>query len=259
MTKAKSDYSIQTVSNALRVLEMFSEEDEIGVSDLSRRLSLHKNNVFRLLATLEENGYIEQSARSERYRLGTGCLELGRSFARGNSLLRSARPVLEELSRSLAETAHIASLRGGEVIHLDAQVPGQLITTASRVGLRLPAQNTAIGKVLLAGLDAQAREEFVSGLVEDHRMAALTPNSITDPHKFVEHLSSVALQGFAVDMEECEAGLRCVAAPVVNDGGKVIAAISVSGPTFRLSEDHLLGTVAPAVVDAAERLSRSLG
>ncbi|MFB0977467.1 MAG: IclR family transcriptional regulator [Myxococcota bacterium] len=259
MTKAKSDYSIQTVSNALRVLEMFSEQDEIGVSDLSRRLSLHKNNVFRLLATLEENGYIEQSARSERYRLGTGCLELGRSFARGNSLLRSARPILEELSRSLAETVHIASLRGGEVIHLDAEVPGQLITTASRVGLRLPAQNTAIGKVLLAGLDAQAREEFVSGLVEDHRMAGLTPNSITDPHKFVEHLSSVGLQGFAVDMEECEAGLRCVAAPVLNDGGKVVAAISVSGPTFRLSEDHLLGAVAPAVVDAAERLSRNLG
>ena len=259
MTKAKSDYSIQTVSNALRVLEMFSEQDEIGVSDLSRRLSLHKNNVFRLLATLEENGYIEQSARSERYRLGTGCLELGRSFARGNSLLRSARPILEELSRSLAETVHIASLRGGEVIHLDAEVPGQLITTASRVGLRLPAQNTAIGKVLLAGLDAQAREEFVSGLVEDHRMAGLTPNSITDPHKFVEHLSSVALQGFAVDMEECEAGLRCVAAPVLNDGGKVVAAISVSGPAFRLSEDHLLGAVGPAVVDAAERLSRNLG
>jgi DNA-binding IclR family transcriptional regulator len=186
-------------------------------------------------------------------------LELGRSFARGNSLLRSARPILEELSRSLGETAHIASLRGGEVIHLDAEVPGQLITTASRVGLRLPAQNTAIGKVLLAGLDAQAREEFVSGLVKDHRMAALTPNSITDPHKFVEHLSSVALQGFAVDMEECEAGLRCVATPVLNDGGKVVAAISVSGPAFRLSEDHLLGAVGPAVVDAAERLSRNLG
>ncbi len=259
MTKAKSDYSIQTVSNALRVLEMFSEEDEIGVSDLSRRLSLHKNNVFRLLATLEENGYIEQSARSERYRLGAGCLELGRSFARGNTLLRSARPILEELSRTLGETAHIGALRGFDVIHLDAEVPDQLITTASRIGLRLPAQHTAIGKVLLGGLDAQGRDEFVSAALADQRLAPRTENSIADPHKFVEHLSSVALQGFAVDMEECELGLRCVAAPVHNDAGRVVAAISVSGPSFRMSEDQMLDKVAPAVVDATERLSRNLG
>lgn len=258
MTKAKSDYSIQTVSNALRVLEMFSEEDEIGVSDLSRRLSLHKNNVFRLLATLEENGYIEQSARSERYRLGTGCLELGRAFARGNTLLRVARPILEELCKTLGETVHIATLRNGEVIHLDAEVPDQLITTTSRVGLRLPAHNTALGKVLLAGMDLEARSAFVAESLTDTKLAPRTENSIMDPHKFVEHLSSVALQGSAVDMEECEVGLRCVAAPVHDEAGRVIAAISASGPSFRLSQDHLLGSVAPTIVEAADRLSRSL-
>lgn len=259
MTKAKSDYSIQTVSNALRVLEMFSEEDEIGVSDLSRRLSLHKNNVFRLLATLEENGYIEQSARSERYRLGAACLELGRSFARGNTLLRSARPILEELSRTLGETAHVAVLRNFEVIHLDGEVPDQLITTASRTGLRLPARHTALGKVLLAGLDERSREDFVGNSADDEKLALRTDHGIVDPHKFLEHLSSVALQGFAIDMEECEVGLRCVAAPIQNDAGRVTAAISVSGPNFRLSEDDMLGRIAPAVVDAAERLSRTLG
>lgn len=259
MTKSKSDYSIQTVSNALRVLEVFSEEDEIGVSDLSRRLGLHKNNVFRLLATLEESGYIEQSARSERYRLGTGCLELGRAFARGNTLLRCARPILEELSATFGETVHIATLRGGEVIHLDSQVPHQLILIASRVGQRLAPHVTALGKVLLAGLEAKAREEFVQDSVANSQFEPQTENSITDPHKFLEHLATAALQGYAVDIEECEVGLRCAAAPVHDEAGHVIAAISVSGPSFRMSDDHLLGKVAPAVVEAADRLGRNLG
>jgi IclR family KDG regulon transcriptional repressor len=259
MTKSKSDYSIQTVSNALRVLEVFSDEDEIGVSDLSRRLNLHKNNVFRLLATLEENGYIEQSARSEQYRLGTGCLELGRAFARGNTMLQSARPILAEMCAGLNETVHIASLRNSEVIHLDSEVPSQLIMTTSRVGLRLPANCTALGKVLLAGLEPEARMQFIKDSSSHSGYESRTPNTIVDSDKFSEHLSTVAIQGFGVDLEEYEVGLRCVAAPVFNEEGHVVAAISASGPSFRLSEDHLLGTVTPIVVDAAERLSRTLG
>lgn len=260
MTKSKSDYSIQTVSNALRVLEVFSEEDEIGVSDLSRRLDLHKNNVFRLLATLEENGYIEQSARSEQYRLGTGCLELGRAFARGNTMLRAARPILAEMAERLGETVHIASFRKFEVIHLDSEVPDQLILTASRVGLRLPANCTALGKVLVAGLGPEARTRFIEeSTSQSGGFESRTPNTIVNPDKFSEHLSTVAIQGFGVDLEEYEVGLRCVAAPVYDEGGQVVAAISASGPSFRLTEDHLHGTVTHAVVDAAERLSRTLG
>jgi DNA-binding IclR family transcriptional regulator len=259
MTKSKSDYSIQTVSNALRVLEVFSEEDEIGVSDLSRRLNLHKNNVFRLLATLEENGYIEQSARSEQYRLGTGCLELGRAFARGNTLLRSARPILVELSALLGETVHIATLRKTYVIHLDCEAPDQLIMTASRIGLRLPASCTALGKVLLAGLEPEARGQLLKEMSLQSGFESRTSNTIVDPDKFSEHLSSVAIQGFGVDLEEYEVGLRCVAAQVHDENGRTVAAISASGPSFRLPKDQLHGTVATAVVAAAERLSRTLG
>lgn len=259
MTKSKSDYSIQTVSNALRVLEVFSDEDEIGVSDLSRRLSLHKNNVFRLLATLEENGYIEQSAKSERYRLGTGCLELGRAYSRSNPLLRTARPFLESLCEKLGETVHIGTLRGFEVVHLDSEQPEQLVMTASRVGQRLPAHNTALGKVMLGALDAPAREEYVRDVLAAAGAERRTEHSISDPHKFLEHVSSVALQGYAVDMEECEIGLRCAAAPIHDGAGRVVAALSTSAPSYRSSQDHLLDEVVPTVVETAEALSRSLG
>ncbi|MDP6978677.1 MAG: IclR family transcriptional regulator [Myxococcota bacterium] len=259
MTKSKSDYSIQTVSNALRVLEVFSDEDEIGVSDLSRRLGLHKNNVFRLLATLEENGYIEQSAKSERYRLGTGCLELGRAYSRSNPLLRTARPFLEALCEELGETVHIGTLRGFEVIHLDSEQPEQLVMTSSRVGQRLPAHNTALGKVMLGALDAAGRQQYVAEVLAASGAERRTENSISDPHKFLEHVSHVALHGSAVDMEECEVGLRCVAAPVHDGNGRAIAALSVSAPSFRFDKDYMLDTVEKAVVDAANRLSHSLG
>ena len=129
MSKPKSDYSIQTVSNALRLLEVFYDEPELGVSELSRRLGLHKNNVFRLLATLELGGYVEQSSTNDQYRLGVRCLELGRAYERSHSLVERARPVLAELSAELGETVHLGVLRDDfDVVHLDGiQAKGLLV------------------------------------------------------------------------------------------------------------------------------------
>jgi IclR family KDG regulon transcriptional repressor len=259
MTKLKSDYSIQTVTNALRVLEVFTDEDEIGVSELSRRLDLHKNNVFRLLATLEENGYIEQSTRSEEYRLGPGCLELGRSFARGNGLIRCARSVLVELSKNVGETAHIAVLRESEVVHLDCEEANRLIMTSSRVGLRLPAHCTALGKVLLASENEATRACYEKEILAGSGLEARTRSTITDPQKFLEHLSSVAVQGSAVDFEECEVGLCCAAAPIHDGHGNLVGALSVSGPSSRMTTDSMHGTILPAVVAAADGMSHKLG
>lgn len=259
MTKSKSDYSIQTVSNALRVLEVFHDEDEIGVSGLSRRLDLHKNNVFRLLATLEERGYIEQSARSERYRLGVRCLELGRDFARSNTLLRSARTVLEELTEELGESAHLAVMQDFEVVHLDGEQPRRMVLSAPRVGERLPVHSTALGKVLLGLADESVRQRFDREVISKKGLEACTPATITDRDKFLEHLNSVSFQGSALDLEECEVGLSCAAAPIHDRNGRVQAAISVSGPTFRLSTDVLIREIVPVVSAAAERLSTMLG
>ena len=121
--KLKSDYVIQTVSHALRLFEEFRTEDELGVTELSRRLNLHKNNVFRLLATLEQHGYIEQSSANERYRLGAKCLELGETFCRSHSLLDQARPILRSLAEKVGETVHLAQMSAFEIVHVDAPPP----------------------------------------------------------------------------------------------------------------------------------------
>ena len=150
-SKPKSEYAIQTVTNALRMLEVFHNESEMGVSELARELGLHKNNAFRLLATLELAGYIQQTPATELYHLGPRCLELGRAFARSHTLINQARPILEELASEVGETAHLGVLSGREVVHLDGVLPDQLVLTSLRIGNRVDAHCTAIGKALLAG------------------------------------------------------------------------------------------------------------
>lgn len=258
MSKPKSEYVIQTVQNALRLLESFHDEVELGVSELSRRLELHKNNVFRLLATLEQSGYIEQSESNDRYRLGTRCLELGRSFARGSRLLERARPILEQLAIELRESAHLAVMHDFEVVHLDGEQPRQLVLASSRIGRRLSPHASALGKVLIANSDEATRTEYDEQVVSKG-LDASTESTITDGAKLFEHLRTVAAQGFALDLEECESGLCCVAAPVFAAQGRCIAALSISGPALRLTEDRLHREVLGVLTASAERLSSQLG
>ncbi|MDH4016562.1 MAG: IclR family transcriptional regulator [Actinomycetota bacterium] len=259
MPKPKSDYSIQTVSNALRLLEAFADAHELGVSELSRRLDLHKNNVFRLLATLQQRGYVEQSEDNDRYRLGPACLELGHAYARHHTIVRRARPILEELVRKVGETAHLASLRDHEVVHLDGVLSDKRVVTSLRVGERLPAHCTALGKVLLALGDPRDREAFEQSLASDGGLTAHTEATLADAARLAVELEKVADAGYALDQEECERGMCCVAAPVRDDRGEVVAAISISGPSFRMSRPALESDLGRAVVAAADQLAQELG
>jgi IclR family KDG regulon transcriptional repressor len=257
--KSKSEYVIQTVSHALRLLDEFRVADELGVTELSRRLNLHKNNVFRLLATLEQRGYIEQSAANERYRLGAKCLELGETFYRSHSLLDQARQTLRNLAQEVGETTHLAQMSSFEVVHMDAEVYQQPILTPSRIGQRLPVHCTALGKVLLGSASKCCRQVFDQEIVNGKGLQPRTRATIVDPTKFFEEVRTVAGQGYALDVEECDEGLSCAAAPVYDRTGVVVAALSVSGPAFRLSHDALLEHIVPKLVEAANRLSRELG
>jgi DNA-binding IclR family transcriptional regulator len=284
-SKPRSEYEIQTVTNALRMLEVFHSVSEMGVSDLARRLKLHKNNAFRLLATLELAGYIQQSPETENYRLGPRCLELGHAFTRSQRLMSLARPILEGLSAELCETTHLGILVEDQVVHLDGVLPNQLVLTGLRVGERLPSHCTALGKVLLgrgrgelaaasitseasggafcraAGAVPGSARRAVAGADSSHdcQLVSYTKTTIVDPIKLIEELRNVAMQGYAVDIEEYAAGLCCVAAPVCDAAMRVVAALSISGPSLRLSEAALHGKAARAVAAAASQLSRELG
>lgn len=259
MRRQKSDYVIQTVTNALRLLEEFRYAEQLGVTALARRLGLHKNNVFRLLATLEEAGFVEQIADNESYRLGTACLELGQAFARTRTLSRLARAALEALTRDTRETTHLGVLDGFEVVHLDGEPACQQVVSRVRRGERLPAHSSALGKALLACGDPAEWERVDRDWIRGGELAALTPATITDRDKFFEHLRNAAGGGYALDLEESAEGLCCAAAPVRDASGKVIAALSISAPAFRAGPVVLHDHLVPAVTAAAHDLSRRLG
>jgi DNA-binding IclR family transcriptional regulator len=258
MQRAKSEYAIQTVTNALRVLEAFETDEQLGVTELARRLHLHKNNVFRLLATLEENRWVEQTD-AELYRLGASCLRLARSFSRTRLVTRHARPALASLCRETGETTHLGVLRNFEVIHLDGEQAPGMISGTLRVGERLPGHCTALGKVLLACGPKGTLEAYDRDILAKHGATARTEATIVDRDKLIEHLRRVAAQGFALDVEECERGMSCAAAPIIDASGRLVGAFSVSGPTFRLDPDTLESRIVPLLVAAGGELSRVLG
>lgn len=251
----KSNYIIQSVAHALDVLEEFKGDAiELGVTELSKKLKLHKNNIFRLLATLEARGYIEQNKSTENYRLGLKSLELGQTFIRQMGLLRQARSTLEELASRANETSYLAIMRSNDVIYLDVVEANQTVRVASRVGLRLPPFCTAVGKVLIA---SDSEEELRKKLPE--HLEKRTDKTITDAKVLIEHLKKVHKQGYALDDEEYEEGVRCIAAPVRDYTGNVVAAISISGPAMRMTDKKIVDDLVQAVRDGGEEVSRRLG
>jgi DNA-binding IclR family transcriptional regulator len=259
MRREKSDYSIQAVDNVFRLLEEFHADEEIGVTELAERLRLHKNNVFRILATLSTRGWVEKNEETDRYRLGPACLMLGQAYSKRRSLLVLARRLLCELAEKTGESAHLAVLADFEVIHLDGEPSRHLVASGARVGRRLPAHCTALGKVLLGCAEPKLLEAYDQTLVARGKVAARTPATLVDREKLIEHLRSVRAQGYAIDLEECEPGLCCAAAPVYDASSRLAAALSVSGPSFRLDPERLAVVIVPHVMRTAEQLSRLLG
>lgn len=254
--KEKSEYIIQAVSHALDLLEQFhGEVDELGVTELSKRLKLHKNNVFRLLATLESRGYIEQNKATENYRLGLKSLELGQTFIKQMGLLRQAKPILEKLVGACNETSYVAIFKDGFIVYLDVVETDLTVRVVSRVGSRLPAYCTASGKVHLANMS----EEEVDDLLPAKELKAYTPNTLIDKTKLKQELRKVAESGYAIDDEEVDVGVRCVAAPIRDYTRRIVGAISISGPSMRFSDERLGKELIPLAIQAGEELSTRLG
>jgi DNA-binding IclR family transcriptional regulator len=254
--KDKSEYIIQAVSHALDLLEQFHGDiDELGVTELSKRLKLHKNNVFRLLATLESRGYIEQNKATENYRLGLKALELGQTFIKQMGLLRQAKPILEQIVEESNETAYVAIYKENYIVYLDVVETDLTVRVVSRVGSRLPAYCTAAGKVHMAFMT----EEELDVLLRDAKLVAHTSTTITEPDAITAEMVKIREQGYAFDDEELDLGVRCIAAPIRDYTRRIVGAISISGPTMRISNARTESELVPLVLKASAELSTRLG
>lgn len=254
--KDKSEYVVQAVDRALDVLEAFNyQNEELGVTELSHRLGLHKNKAFRLLATLECRGYIEQDQRTGNYRLGIKTFEVASVFLHHLGLRRQARPILEELVNKCNETAYLAVTEEADVVYVLMHETSHTVRVIPRLGHRLPAYCTASGKVMLANESQDRLAQLLAG----RPLRQLTANTITDFDRLREHLAQVAQQGYAVDNEELEEGVGCVAAPVRDYSHRVVAGVGLSGPVSRFSSERIQHELVPLVKDAGVKISQRLG
>ncbi len=252
---SRSPYRVQVVDRALAALDVLANRSsECSLAELCIALGLHKSTVHRLMMVLEQHRLVDKNPETGRYRLGLKLFEFGSKAIAALDPRRHARPHLDRLQRELAETVFFCILDDGQVFYLDKVESQQSIRTACTVGSRAPAYCTAVGKAMLAELpDAE-----VSDIVRRWGLKAITANTITTAAALKAELKAVRSRGYAIDNEEKEQGLRCISAAVRGHSGKLFAAISVSGPAFRITKGRI-PEIGHVVMRAANDLSVEFG
>lgn len=248
-------YRIRVLERVFRLLDILSKDNhELGLVEITKELRLHKSSTHRLLMALEHFQYVSKNPVTGKYSLGGKLIELGMKAVSRLDLYQIARPYLERLVAETGETAHVGVLQEGEIISIVNVQSSQTLRLPSTVGRRAPVHCSSLGKAITAFLSGQEAEE----ITRDRELKAYTRRTITKLSSFRKELKKVRDRGYAVDDEEFEEGLRCVGAPIQDHTGKVIAAISIAGPAFRLKDDRL-PALAQAVKKAAAELSGRLG
>ncbi|GGY15368.1 IclR family transcriptional regulator [Streptomyces anandii] len=245
---------VQSVDRAVSVLEILGQRGEAGVSEVAAEIDVHKSTAFRLLGALEARGLVEQSGERGKYRLGFGIVRLAGAVTGRLDLTQQGRPVCERLAEDIGETVNMAVMREHYAINL-YQVRGPAAVAAHNwVGELTPLHATSSGKVLLAYMPAQERKELLARV----GLKKVTPHTITAKSALEKNLSEARERGYAFTLEELEIGLHAMAAPVRNQDGQVVAALSASGPSYRFTEErlHELSTI---LLSGAEEISHRMG
>ena len=250
---------VQTIERTSLILDILGQSPQgISIRDLSEKIKLPKGTTHRLISSLAYFGYARQDSKTRNYFLGLKLVELGNLLLSQLDLRKEAEPLLRDLAERTKETVHMVFLDRDEIVYIDKveldHNPGGL-RMASRVGLRNPAHSCAVGKVLLSYLP----EEELNRIIKEKGLVKRTENTMTDPSQLKEHLKSVRSQGYAIDDEENERGIRCIAAPIYNEAGKAVAAISISGPAFRVTKKIVQETLKKEVMETANKISERLG
>ncbi|MET0896415.1 MAG: IclR family transcriptional regulator [Mycobacterium sp.] len=251
--REKSVAAVQSVDRALMVLEILGKLGTAGVTEIAAELGVHKSTVSRLVTVLESRGFVEQLSDRGKYRLGFALVRLAGSTSAQMDLAKQSQAACDKLAEQCGETTNIAILDGARIINIvEAHGPAE-VTLRTWVGQNCPAHATSSGKALLSALPPEA----IRGLLGEP-LAAFTPNTITENAALAEELANVRHQGWASVCEELEIGLNAVGVPVRDSAGKVIAALSVSGPAYRLDPSRF-DEVAEMALTAADHISRRLG
>ncbi|GAA3439860.1 IclR family transcriptional regulator [Kutzneria kofuensis] len=244
---------VQSVDRAVSVLEFLALHGEMGITELAAELGVHKSTAFRLVSVLDSRGLVEQTGDRGKYRLGFGIVRLAGATAAQMDLSRESRPVCERLAAQVGETVNVAILDGGYAINVSQVRGNATVATINWVGQRTPLHATSSGKVLLANQPATIREELLA-----RPLTMYTPRTIIDSGLLRAELDAALAAGWASTADELEIGLNAVAVPIRGMDGNVVAALSVSGPSYRLTTDRF-AEVARLAADGAKEISHRIG
>ena len=255
MAEASSGLTL-TVKKAMDILDCLAAEGvPLSAIELSRKLGISRSTAYRLLTTLGTGGYVTQDVASpEKYRLGYKILELASDLLNSIELRQQALPILKELRDFANETLHLVVIERGQVVYIDKLECSQAVRMHSSIGGLGFVHSTAVGKAMAALMP----RDTLTRIIELHGLPALTPNTITDEASLLQELDKVREQGYAIDDVENEEGIRCVGAPIIGHEGEPVAALSLSGPAFRMTSDRA-EELSEAVRMTAARISRELG
>jgi len=245
---------VHSVVRALQALEILAREGEAGVTELAAGIGVHKSTASRLLGSLEERELVEQVHERGKYRLGFGILRLANAVSGGLDVAQQGSEICERLAAEIGETVNVAVLRSHYAVNVDQASGPSAVGIQNWVGTLTPLHATSSGKVLLAFMAPEARR----GLLEAAGLTRFTERTITSIDELEPELMLVPRNGYALSMEELEHGLNAVAAPIRDHRGAVIAALSVSGPVYRLTGERTKEII-PAVVAAADAVGIRMG
>lgn len=245
---------VRALERGLALLEALGRAPKSSLAELAQGANLAPSTAFRLLDTLQKCGFATQCQQTGQYQLGLRAFEVGSAFMPRLQLSDVALPVMRELMQEFGETVNLAVADQADAVYV-AQVEGeQMLRMFTRLGARTPAYCSGVGKVLLAWLPTETIHSVLGG----GPWPASTKHTLTTFEALERELSQIRRQGYAVDNEEREVGVRCMAVPIADARGAVVAALSLSAPTVRLSEERL-EDILPALLNAGSRISERCG
>ena len=256
MIRARESKSapVGVVTKVLHILETLHEAPSgLQLKDVAQLTGINKSTAYRFLAHLEHDGYVFRDS-SGAYAIGVRLARLASGSSYQTTLRKLSRPILQQLWRVTGETVNIAVLDGREVLYLDVMESLHTFRLVSQVGMRRPVYCTALGKVMLAYIPEEEQQYFFDGMSFER----FTPHTIRGVAQLRKEFANIRQRGYSIDNEEAYLGSRCIGAPIFEASGKITAALSVSGPTTRVTREKV-PAVAAAAKNAAIAISRTLG
>lgn len=255
MYKKQSDYYIESIKRAVQILHTFSlEEKELGITELSKRLNLHKSTVYRILVTLANEGIVLKNQVNQKYRLGIVLFKWGSIVQHQMEIREFALPIMKELAERTKESVYLNVISGRERVCIEKVESSNDVRRVIKLGVNLPLYTGGSGKAILAYL----MDEEIQKFIQEEKLVAFTTNTITDPERLLEDLRDIREKGYAIAIGERVPGATTIGAPIFNYTQKVVASITISGPSERITEQKIK-TFSSFAKEAARKISTLLG